>query len=107
VTNAAASAALGRNLSACRGTGACTATARAGLVAPNGLYREERVNLVSMAVSRDFRAAGAAFRPRFELHNILNSNAVNTINTQFGPQWQAVRGVLTPRLAKLAIQVDF
>jgi len=107
VTNAVASAALGRNLSACRGTGVCTATGNVDLVAPNSLYREERVNLVSVAVSRDFRGAGAAFRPRFELHNLLNSNAVNTINPRFGPQWQVVRGVLTPRLAKLAVQIDF
>jgi hypothetical protein len=77
------------------------------LVAPNSLFLEERVNLVSVAVSRDFRTLGAAFRPRFELHNMLNSNAVNTITTRFGPQWQAVRGVLTPRLAKLAVQVEF
>jgi hypothetical protein len=107
VTNAVASAALGRNLSACRGTGVCTATANVELVAPNSLFLEERVNLVSVAVSRDFRTLGAAFRPRFELHNMLNSNAVNTITTRFGPQWQAVRGVLTPRLAKLAVQVEF
>jgi len=107
VTNMLAAAALGRNLSACRGTGVCTATANVELVAPNSLFREERVSLFSAAVSRDFRMAGATFRPRFELHNAFNSNAVNTITTRFGPQWQAVRGVLTPRLAKLAVQIDF
>jgi hypothetical protein len=107
VTNTLAAAALGRNLSACRGTGVCTATANVELVAPNSLFREERVSLFSVAISRDFGMAGATFRPRFELHNAFNSNAVNTITTRFGPQWQAVRGVLTPRLAKLAVQIDF
>ena len=107
VTNAQASAALGRNLSACRGTGACTATANVELVAPNSLFLEDRVSLLSVALSRDFRAGHAKFRPRFELHNIFDSNPVNTITTRFGPQWQAVRGVLTPRTAKVAMQIDF
>jgi hypothetical protein len=107
ITNAVASAALSRNLAACRGTGVCTATQNVELIAPTSLYREDRTSLFSVAVSRDFRLAGAAFRPRFELHNVFNSNAVNTINPRFGPQWQAVRGVLNPRLAKLAVQLDF
>jgi hypothetical protein len=106
VTNALA-AALGRNLAACRGTGACTATANVDVVEQNSLFLEDRVSLLSVALSRDFRAGRTAFRPRFELHNIFNSNAVNTITTRVGPQWQAVRGVLTPRLAKLAMQIDF
>jgi hypothetical protein len=77
------------------------------VVAPNSLFLEERVSLLSVALSRDFRAGRTAFRPRFELHNIFNSNAVNTITTRVGPQWQAARGVLTPRTAKVAMQIDF
>lgn len=107
ITNAVASAALGRNLAACRGAGVCRATANVELLEPASLYKEDRVSLFSVAVSRDFRMAGAAFRPRFELHNAFNSNSVSAINPRFGPQWQAVRNVLTPRLAKFAVQIDF
>ena len=107
ITNAQASSALGRSLAACRGSGVCRATANVELLPRNSLYKEDRVSLFSIAVSRDFRMAGAAVRPRFELHNAFNSNSVTAINPRFGPEWQAVRDVLTPRLAKLAVQIDF
>jgi hypothetical protein len=46
-------------------------------------------------------------RPRFQLDNALNSNPVISINNSFGASWRRPTGVLTPRTAKIALQVDF
>ena len=101
---------LGRNLSACRAgltAAQCTASLGVALVPTNSLYREARFNLLGLAVNRNFRVGNRSIRPRFEIGNALNANTVTTVNTSYGPTWQAVRGVITPRTAKLALQMDF
>ena len=59
------------------------------------------------AINRVFRLANSRVQPRFELHNALNSAPILAINPRFGPAWQQVRTVLSPRLAKFALQIDF
>jgi len=101
---------LGRNLSACRAgltAAQCTASLGVALVPTNSLYREARFNLLGLAVNRNFRFGQTSIRPRFEIGNALNANTVTTINPTYGSTWQAVRGVITPRTAKLALQMDF
>jgi len=71
------------------------------------LYREARFNLLGLAVNRNFRVGQTSIRPRFEIGNALNANTVTTVNPTYGSTWQAVRGVITPRTAKLALQMDF
>ncbi|MEO8070529.1 MAG: hypothetical protein ABI652_03945, partial [Acidobacteriota bacterium] len=106
--------ALGRNLAACRaGLSAtqCTSTLTIPIVKNNSLYREDRVNLLNVAVSRNFKLTRMTVRPRFEVGNLLNINTVTSVNTAFSTSgnngWQQVRGVLTPRTAKLALQMEF
>jgi len=101
---------LGRNLSACRAgltAAQCTASLGIALVPTNSLYREARFNLLGLAVNRNFRVGQTSIRPRFEIGNALNANTVTTVNPTYGSTWQAVRGVITPRTAKLALQMDF
>jgi len=111
--NVIVAAALGRNLSACRAgltADQCTATLAIPIVKNNTLYREKRVNLLAFAFSRNFALDRFTVRPRVELANLLNVNTVTTINTTFATtnnSWQAVRGVLTPRTMKLAVQMEF
>ena len=107
VPNSLIAPALGRNLAACRVGAACTATLTVPLVANNSLYLEDRTQLLNFAVSRDFRLRGLTIRPRFQLDNALNANPVNTVNNTFGANWQRVQGVLTPRTAKIAFQMEF
>jgi hypothetical protein len=101
---------LGRNLSACRAgltAAQCTASLGIALVPTNSLYRESRINLLGLAVSRNFRLGARSIRPRLEIGNALNAATITAINTAYGSTWQAVRGVITPRTAKLALQMDF
>jgi len=101
---------LGRNLSACRAgltAAQCTASLGVALVPTNSLFREARFNLLGLAVNRNFRFGQTSIRPRFEIGNALNANTVTTVNPTYGSTWQAVRGVITPRTAKLALQMDF
>jgi hypothetical protein len=58
-------------------------------------------------VNRNFRFGQTSIRPRFEIGNALNANTVTTVNPTYGSTWQAVRGVITPRTAKVALQMDF
>ena len=107
VPNSVIAPVLGRNLSACRPGVACTATLSVPLVQNNSLYLEDRITLLNFAVSRDFNLHGVTVRPRFQLDNSLNVNPVITVNNTFGNTWQQARGVLPPRTAKIAVQMDF
>jgi hypothetical protein len=62
---------------------------------------------LSLAVTRVIRFGGSSIQPTVELHNALNASTINAINTQYGPAWQTVRGVLAPRIIKFAVHIDF
>ena len=83
------------------------ATARVELIEPTQLHREDSLSQFNFAVSRVFNLRGARLQPRLELHNAFNANTVHTIVPAYGPAWEQVRGVLAPRLIKLAAQLDF
>jgi len=83
------------------------ATARVELIEPTQLRREDPMSLLNLAVSRVIQLRGARVQPRLELHNVLNANTVHTTVQTYGPAWEQVRGVLAPRLIKLAAQIDF
>jgi hypothetical protein len=83
------------------------ATARVELIEPTQLHREDSLSQFNFAVSRVFNLRGARLQPRLELHNAFNANTVHTIVPAYGPAWEQVRGVLAPRLIKLAAQFDF
>jgi len=108
--NSAIAPVLGRNLSSCRAgltAAQCTASLAIALVPTNSLYREPRINLLGLAVNRNFRLGQRSVRPRLEVGNALNAATITAINTSYGSTWQAVRGVITPRTVKLAVQMDF
>ena len=60
-----------------------------------------------MAVTRILSFGTYRVQPTLELHNALNASTINAINTQYGPAWQSVRGVLAPRIVKFAVHLDF
>ncbi len=102
VTNAQATAALGRPLA-----GGANATALVELIPPLSLYQEARLNLVNLSFTRSFRVGSRRIQPTIDLHNALNANPVLLMNLRYGPAWRNVQGVLPPRLIKLGVTVDF
>jgi hypothetical protein len=102
VPNADIVPSLGRNLAA-----GPRATANVELITPQSLYREGRITQVNFAVNRVFRIGTTRLQPRFELHNALNSASILAINPRYGPEWEQLRTVLAPMMAKFALQVDF
>jgi hypothetical protein len=95
-------AALGRQPAA-----GARATASVELVEPQSLSRESRLNQLYLALSRVFAFGSRRIQPRIEIANALNANTIHTTVTRYGPAWDQVRGVLAPRLIKLAAQLDF
>jgi hypothetical protein len=83
------------------------ATASVELIEPSRLRRESRLNQLNFALSRMFNLGGSRVQPGIELHNALNASTIHTMVTRYGPAWEQVRGVLGPRLIKVAMQVDF
>ena len=102
VSGAEMTAGLGRAPSA-----GARATANVELIEPQQVRTENSLNELNFALTRMLRFAGYTVQPTVELHNALNASTINAIGTQFGPAWQTVRGVLTPRLGKFAVHVDF
>jgi hypothetical protein len=102
IPGAEIAAALGRAPAA-----GARATAAVELIEPQRLRRESRLNQLNFALSRLFTIGGSRLQPGIELHNALNASTIHTMVARYGPVWEGVRGVLTPRLIKLAVQVDF
>jgi hypothetical protein len=100
--NAQVTPALGRPLA-----GGATSTASVELIEPNSLFREGRISQLNLSVTRTFRVGRTRVQPNLDLHNALNTNAVLLVNSRYGPAWQNVQGVLTPRMVKLGVRVDF
>ncbi|MBI4264034.1 MAG: hypothetical protein HY657_06650, partial [Acidobacteria bacterium] len=74
---------------------------------PNTLFREGRIQLVSLAVTRNLRAGGVRFQPRLEVHNALNAGTPTVLNGTIGPAFDQVRNVVGPRMVKFALRFDF
>jgi hypothetical protein len=102
ISGAEIAAALGRPSAA-----GARATANVELLEPQDLHREGTLNQLNVALTRLFTVGGYRLQPGIELHNALNASTIHTIVTRYGPAWEGVRGVLTPRLIKFALQMDF
>ena len=111
-TNAEIAPSLGRNLAACgsRTIATCTARVRVRLHEPNSL-REPRQNQIDWRIGASIRMGNARIEPRFEIYNLFNASDVQSLNTTYttaaNNPWLNAAGVLTARLFKLAVQVDF
>jgi hypothetical protein len=77
------------------------------VVEPRTLFREGRINQLGLAFTLNFRSGEVRIQPRIELHNALNANPILQLNSQVGPAFDAIRGVLAPRMLKFAFRFDF
>ena len=102
-TNAEIASSLGRNLSACPApTGPCPATVTIPLVAP-GTYYEPRSHHVDLRISKTVTLPGAGGRLRlnFDLYNLLNESAANSVNSRIGPVYLRAQSIMPGRLMKI------
>lgn len=106
-SNAQVRQSLGRNLAACGSAAVCNATATIDLIAPNTRYVEGRNRTVSVRFNRRFEWRNTRIEPQIDVYNLLNANDVLVINTRYGPAWQNVSNVLSPRLVKFGVQINY
>ncbi|PYR52221.1 MAG: hypothetical protein DMF95_06790, partial [Acidobacteria bacterium] len=99
--NSAIAPSLGRNL-------AGNATfANVPLIAPQTLF-EGRIRRLDMRVTKIFQVTKRVkFQANLDAYNTLNSSAVQTIQTTFGPNWLSPTTILDPRILQLSGQLSF
>jgi hypothetical protein len=79
------------------------------LLAPDQM-RGPRVNQLDMRVGKVLNFAGRRATLSVDMFNALNADTVLTYNQAFTPNggaWKVPTTVLTPRTAKITVQVDF
>ncbi|MEO8256673.1 MAG: hypothetical protein ABI868_04930 [Acidobacteriota bacterium] len=78
------------------------------LIAPGDVWGD-RVNELDLRVGKVLRFGRVRTTVGFDVYNVLNSAAVLTYNQAFVPggAWLAPLSVLTPRFAKIGVQVGF
>jgi hypothetical protein len=98
VTSAIARPTLGRNLSG--------SSVAVDLI-PRYTEFGDTLGLLDVRFARTFPVAGTRIQAQFDIYNLLNSNAVATEFTTWGPRWRQPQDVTVGRLAKFGIQIDF
>ena len=99
-TSAQIQPSLGRPLSGGSSTAVVT------IVSPNELY-EDRWTQIDVRVSRAFKIGQVRIEPRFDVYNLTNGASVNGALGGYGPFWLYPYAIMTARLAKFGVQVDF
>ena len=101
-TNAVVQPSLGRPLA-----GASNVTVN--LITPGSDY-QNRVRQLDLRVSRLFTAGGAKLRTMVDLYNVFNTNPMVEWNNSYGTNgatWLTPLTILSPRLIKFGVQLDF
>ncbi len=70
-------------------------------------YTLKRSNQLDIAVARDFQVGGLRVRPQVDFYNALNANPVIRVITAYGPALLSPREILSARLMKLNLRIDF
>ncbi|MBM3777969.1 MAG: TonB-dependent receptor [Acidimicrobiia bacterium] len=110
ISNAQIRPSLGRDLAACRGAAVCNARVNA-LIYPNNSEFEARQTQVDWRIGANIRAGNLRVQPRFEIYNLFNAADVQALNGTFTPgatnPWLRAAQILTARLFKFAVQIDY
>lgn len=106
-TNAQIAPVLGRNLAACGAvTVGCTATATVNVIEPNTQF-EKRYSQFDFRLSKNITVQRFRITPRLDIYNAFNSDSVIGELYGFGAVWLRPTEILTARLIKFGVQVDF
>jgi hypothetical protein len=109
-TNAQIFPSLGRNLAACGAAAVCNATAVVNLVSPYA-EREPRYSQFDLRLSKLVHIRSVKVTPKFDIYNLTNAGPITALFTRYsgatGGTWLNAQGVLTGRLLKFGVQVDF
>jgi hypothetical protein len=82
-------------------------TASVPLVVPNTLF-EGRTRRLDLRVTRNFQLTRRIrLQANLDAYNALNSNAIQTVQTAFGPNWLTPTTILDPRILQLSGQLTF
>lgn len=76
-------------------------------VEENGEYRQKAVNALDLRFSKTFRLRGARFEGMVDVFNVLNANNVLAAGTFTGSTFDRPTVVLTPRVARLGVKIEF
>jgi hypothetical protein len=107
IPNASIAPSLGRSLSACPATGACTATVAVSLIPPGTEYGD-RLQEIDFRVSKTVKLPqGRRLQGIVDIYNMFNGSAVITQNNSFGSAWLRPTQILQARLVKFGFQLDF
>ena len=86
-TNAEIFPSLGRNLAACRGAAACTATATIPLIVPQTMFDDRLSRLDVRLAKRIALTQRLRLQANVNIYNLFNGSASSTLNTNYGPLW--------------------
>ena len=106
-TNAQIAPSLGRNLGQCRGAATCNGTVNvANLFEPNTEFGP-RIQQIDIRTNKRFQLGKVRMTAKFDVYNIMNNNVVLAVNTTYGSAWLNPLNILSPRLFKFGIQLDY
>jgi carboxypeptidase family protein len=91
---------LGRNLAG------GTRTVPIQLVTPFSQF-EPRINQIDIRLAKKFQVARVRMQGMFDVYNLTNANPILTENTTYGSSWQKPTQILSGRLAKIGVQMNF
>ena len=78
---------------------------------PDNTEFEARQTQVDWRIATNIETGGVRIQPRFEIYNLFNANDVQQSNSRYTPGpnnlWLNAAGILTARLFKFAVAIDF
>ena len=80
-------------------------TITVNIVDPATLYGD-RLNQLDLRASKLLRFGRARTAPNVDVHNVLNSNAVQ-MESSVDTTWRRPQSILVARFVKLSVQFDF
>lgn len=76
-------------------------------VEENGSYRQDPVNVLDLRASKIFRIRGVKIEGMVDVFNVLNTNNVLAAGTLTASNFDRPTVVLTPRVARVGVKLDF
>jgi hypothetical protein len=68
---------------------------------------EGRINQVDVRLARKFQLARVRLQSMFDVYNLTNANPILAENTTYGQSWMMPTQILSGRLAKIGVQLNF